>query len=212
MNNPEQPYSVCLGRQLGSGGRIIGRQIADELGLQFYDKELIFAAAAKSGYSKELFEENDEEKSNFHTFLTNFIPFLGSTDFYGNQVDEESLFSILSQTIKELAQKESCLFVGRCAEYILREQTRMTSIFISANAKDRIKRVAEHRKISNEAARRAIADNDKRRAAFHDFYSNYQWGYASTYELCINSSLLGLEGTKDFCVDFIRRRFNLTGQ
>lgn len=209
MDNQSSHFAVCLGRQLGSGGRIIGRQIAEELGFKFYDKELIYTAAAKSGYSKELFEKSDEEKSNLHTFFTNFIPFLGSTDFYGNHVDEESLFSILSQTIKEIAATDNCLFVGRCAEYILREHPRMTSIFISANMKDRIKRVSEMRKISAEEAKRVIQNNDKRRATFHDFYSSRQWGYASTYELCINSSFLGLDATKGLCVDYIKKRFTL---
>jgi cytidylate kinase len=208
MDNQET-FAVCLGRELGSGGHAIAKHIADQLHLKFYDKELIYIAASKSGYSKELFEKSDEEKSTIHTFFTNFIPFLGSTDFYGNQVDEESLFSILSQTIRELAEQDNCLFVGRCAEYILRHKPLMTSIFISADMQDRVDRLMDSHHISAEHAKHFIINNDKHRASFHDFYSENQWGMASTYELCVNSSKLGLEDTELFITDYIRKRFSL---
>ena len=208
MENKET-FSVCLGRQLGSGGREIAQNIAERLHLKFYDKELISIAASKSGYSHELFEKSDEEKSIIHSFFTNFIPFLGSTDFYGNQVDEESLFFILSQTIRELAEADNCIFVGRCAEYILREKKRMTSVFISADAADRIDRICKLKNISREEARKALVNNDKHRSSFHNFYSEKRWGEASTYELCINSSKLGIERTEDFIENYIKTRFGL---
>lgn len=210
MNKEEQhiPFiSVCIGRQLGSGGYIIGQKIAKELGLQFYDRELIYTAAEKSGYSKELFEKTDEERSAIRSFFTNCFPFLGNADFYGNQVNEEALFSILSQTIKEISEKENCLFVGRCAEYILRHHPNMTSIFISADLNDRIVRIAEKRGVTPERAKHLALHNDKSRATFHDFYSNNQWGHASTYDLCINSSRLGLDATTDLIINFIKHRF-----
>ncbi len=208
MENNEH-FSICLGRQLGSGGHDIAKDLAERMHLKFYDKELIYIAASKSGYSRDLFEKSDEERSTMHTFFTNFIPFLGSTDFYGNQVDEESLFFILSQTIRELAESDNCIFVGRCAEYILREKKRMTSVFISADAADRIERICKLKNISREEARKVIANNDKHRSAFHNFYSEKRWGEASTYELCINSSKLGLKDTEDFIENYIKTRFNL---
>lgn len=208
MDN-QQTYAVCFGRELGSGGGLIAQQVAKQLHFKFYDKELIYTAASESGYSKDVFEDSDEEKSTIHTFFTSFIPFLGNTDFYGNQVDEESLFSILSQTIRRLAEEDNCIFVGRCAEYILRQKQYMTSVFISADFKDRIQHVMGYKNISAEHAKRVIENNDKHRASFHDFYSEKQWGMASTYELCINSSKLGIEETGNCVTSFIRKRFQL---
>ncbi len=202
-------FSICLGRQLGSGGHDIAKELAERLNLKFYDKELIYVAASKSGYSRELFEKSDEEKSTIHTFFTNFIPFLGSTDFYGNQVDEESLFFILSQTIRELAEADNCIFVGRCAEYILREKKRMASVFISADDSDRIARICQSKSLKKEEAKKAIINNDKHRSSFHNFYSEKRWGEASTYDLCINSSKLGIERTEDFLENYIKARFDL---
>ena len=125
-------------------------------------------------------------------------------------MDEDALFRILSETIRQIASEENCLFVGRCAEYILRErQDRLLSVFICADAEDRVARLCELRGIKPDAARKLIQTNDKRRAAFHDFYSNHQWGRAATYDLCINQSRLGMEGTKRFLLEYVKRRFNL---
>ena len=208
MENPNT-FAVCLGRQLGSGGHQIAKELAERLHLKFYDRELLYVAASKSGYSRELFEKSDEEKSSMHTFFTSFIPFMGSTDFYGNQVDEESLFRILSQTVRELAEADNCIFVGRCAEYILRAKERMASVFISADAADRMERGSRDRGISRDEARKVILNNDKRRASFHNFYSEKRWGEAPTYDLCINSSRLGLEATRELIEGYIRQRFLL---
>ncbi len=209
MSN-DKKYSICLGRQLGSGGSEIARFLAEQLNFKFYDKEILCAAAAKSGYSTEIFEEKDEEKSELHTFISNLIPFIGTADYYGNHVDEDSLFRILSETIQSIAEEENCIFVGRCAEYILRKRAdSMTSVFICADDEDRITRLCDSRGIKPAIARKLIATNDKRRAAFHDFYSNHQWGHASTYDLCINQSRLGIEATKHLILDYVRKRFNL---
>ena len=203
-------YSICLGRQLGSGGSEIAKYIAEQLGFRFYDRELLYAAAAKSGYDRKLFEKSDEEKSELHTFFTNLIPFISSTDYYGNQVDEDSLFRILSETIRSIANEENCLFVGRCAEYILRDhKNTMFSVFISADSEARIHRLCEMRKIKVEAAHKLIQTNDKRRSAFHDFYSTHQWGKASTYDMCLNTSRIGVDEAKKLILEYARRRFNI---
>lgn len=206
----DKKYSICIGRQLGSGGSEIARFLAEQLNFKFFDKELLYAAAAKSGYSTEMFEKNDEEKNDLHSFITTFIPFVGGADFYGNHVDEDSLFRILSDTIHGISKEENCILVGRCAEYILRENKEsMLSIFITADEEDRINRLCELRKISKHAAHKLINTNDKRRAAFHDFYSTHQWGKASTYDLCINQSRLGIEDTKKFLLEYVKKRFSL---
>lgn len=203
---PQETFAVCLGRQIGSGGHTIALEIAKKLNLHFYDNDLIHLAAAECGFNKELFEHKDEERTYLRSFFTNFIPFIGQSDFYRNQVDEESLFAILSQTIKELSEQYNSIFVGRCAEYILRHKPKMTSIFVCADMPDRISRVSNDQHITPEAARKMILANDKRRASFHNFYSEKHWGEADTYDLCINSSKLGMEGTVDFIIDFIQQR------
>ena len=203
-------FSIALGRQLGSGGSEIAKYLAEQLGFNYYDRELLYAAAAKSGYSRELFEKSDEEKSELHTFFANLIPFMGSTDYYGNQVDEDSLFRILSDTIRSIADQENCVFVGRCAEYILRDRLKtMFSVFVSADPENRILRLCEERKIKPEAARKLILTNDKRRSAFHDFYSTNQWGHANTYELCVNTSRIGMENSKKMILDYVKQKFGL---
>ena len=109
--------------------------------------------------------------------------------------------------LRELAEADNCIFVGRCAEYILRAKERMASVFISADAADRMERVSRDRGISRDEARKVILNNDKRRASFHNFYSEKRWGEAPTYDLCINSSRLGLEATRELIEGYIRQRF-----
>jgi len=201
--------AICVGRQLGSGGYEIAKSIAAELNFRLCDKEVLSVASTKSGLNKDLFEKSDEEVSSLHSFLANLVPFIGTGDFYGNSVDEESLFRVLSETISEFAENENCVFVGRCAEYILRNKPEMLSIFISADLDDRITRVAERRQIKPEAAKKLIVQNDRRRANFHDFYSSNQWGHASTYDLCINTSRLGKEASTKIVIDFIKKRFDI---
>ena len=200
---------ISIGRELGSGGRLIGKQIAEDFGLRFYDKELLYLAAKESGFSEELFEKNDEQKGAFRSFFSNLIPFVGGGDIYGNQVSEEALFSILSDTIKNAAEKESCVFIGRCSEYILRDNPSCLSFFISANKEDRIKRVQEYNDVSRDMALKILSSSSKRRAAFHDFYSSKAWGMASTYDFCFNSSVLGIESTTEVIESIIKNHFSL---
>ena len=203
-------YAVCLGRQLGSGGGEIAKYLADELGFSFYDKELLYAAAARSGYSTDVFERSDEEKGDLHSFFSHLVPFVGAADFYGNHMDGDFLFRILGDTIRGIASEQDCVFVGRCAEYILREKKdAMVSVFIVADEDDRVKRLCEKMKIKPAAAHKLIVSNDKRRAVFHDFYSTNQWGKALTYDLCINQSRFGMEKTKALVLEFIKKRFDI---
>ena len=124
-------------------------------------------------------------------------------------MDNDQLFAIQSDAIRELAQKESCIIVGRCAEYVLREHPNMVSIFITADSAERIKRVMEREKASREEAAEIIAKGDKRRRQYHDYYSTGKWGEARSYDLCINSSHMGIETTAEFLYSYIRQRFQL---
>ncbi len=200
---------INIGRQLGSGGRLIGHHIARELGLKFYDKELLDLAVSQSGIDKHFFEKNDEEKGIFGTMYSMFTP-LSSAFFPGdNQISQENLFKIQSEAIRKVAEEDSCVFVGRCADYVLRDNPNCLNIFISANEKDRIRRLCKLKGVNAHEAHRLLQIGDERRASYYNYYSTQTWGAASTYHLCVNSSVLGVERTTDFLKDFIKRRFDL---
>lgn len=203
-------FTITIGRQLGSGGREIGQKIATSLHIPVYDKELLQIASRESGLGKEFFEEMDEKKS--HSLIGGLLnmnsPF--SNEFYLNYyLSNETLFKIQSDVIRNLAQKESCLFLGRCADYVLKDYPRCLNIFISADLEDRIRRTAALHQVSEAKAREIVIKTDKKRAEYYRFYSNKTWGAAESYHLCINSSVLGIDPTVEFILEFARRRFSL---
>ncbi len=204
-----EPYSICIGRQLGSGGRQIGHIIAQRLGIAYYDKELLSLAAEESGLGRGVFERNDERKGFIHTFLGAVQPFFGGGDFYANQLSEENLFTLQSGVIKKVAAERSGVFIGRVADYILREHPRMASIFIAANTDDRIRRIMEKEKADRKTASRLIEEGDAQRASYYNFYSSGTWGSADNYDLCINSSILGIDATAEFILQFIVKKLHL---
>src|SRR5690554_3634644 len=124
-------------------------------------------------------------------------------EFSSNYLWNEMLFKIQSDVIRDLADKQSCIFVGRCADYILRDHPRALNLFISAELADRVKRVEDFFELPEKKARELIEKTDKKRAGYYNYYSNKQWGAAESYHLCINSSILGLEATADFIKDFL---------
>ncbi len=201
-------FIINLGRELGSGGRIIGKKVASELGIEFYDKRLIQLAAKESGISAELFERVDEHSrrktlSTLVSYLKN--PFSGSEAAGNSVISAEALFEIQSDVIRKIAQRGSALFVGRCADYILRDYPLSINVFITANRADRVARIADLHSVSEQEAERMIDRCDEQRADYYNFYGTGQWGHASSYHLCINSSLLGIDQTADYIIDFIHR-------
>lgn len=205
----ELTYVITIGRQLGSGGKEIGLRLADIFGIKCYDNELLSHAAKESGISESNFEINDEKKQGTRSFFSNFIPFIGSGDIYGNPISEETLFRIQSQTIREISERESCIFIGRCADYVLRGKKRCANIFISADTADRIKRLCLRRVITAQAAEKLIRQTDEQRSRYYNFYSDGTWGSADTYHLCINSSVFGIEGTTEFVARFIEQKLGI---
>ncbi|MFI3333252.1 MAG: cytidylate kinase-like family protein [Rikenellaceae bacterium] len=207
----ESRFIINLGRELGSGGRVIGKRVAAELEIDFYDKQLIKLAAQQSGISDEIFERVDEHSrrtglSTLISYLKN--PFVGSEASDQNILSSEALFAIQSDVIRDIASRGSALFVGRCADYILRDYPLSVNIFITAHHSDRVKRIAQLHSISECEAERMIEVSDASRADYYSFYGNREWGHASSYHLCVNSSLLGLNATADYIVEFIRRRLS----
>lgn len=206
----KEPFIINIGRSLGSGGRAIGHILAEEFGIAYYDREILTLAAKESGFCTEVFEKSDE-KNRFLRTLGNVIPFVGGgTTYYNNELSNENLFRIQSDAIRKAAAEHSCIFIGRCADYVLRDYHRCVNVFIAADMKDRISRVSQWEKCTEEKARSIIEKGDKERADFYNFYGSGTWGAADTYHLCINSSVLGIERTADFIKDFVVKKLQNT--
>ena len=202
-----ETFVINIGRQLGSGGRQIGEKLADGFGIGFYDKELIQLASKESGLGKEFFEKADEKSSfSFIGGLLGLRTNINNEVYVNNYLCNETFFKIQSDVIRELAGKDSCVFVGRCADYILRDNPRCINVFITADTEDRIKRVAQTYQLSLDKAQELIVKTDKKRAEYYNYYSNKVWGAAGSYHLCINSSVLGMDQTVAFITQFIKQR------
>ena len=205
-------FVINIGRQLGSGGRDIAAIIARRLGIKLYDKELINLAAEQSGLCAEFFEKADEKESrNVLSTMIGYLrsPFAGGCANVPNVLSNDALFKIQSDVIRDLAEHESCIFVGRCADYILREHPRRVDIFISADDSDRARRICTRTGCTAEEARTRMERGDAQRADYYNYYSSKAWGAASTYHLCINSSIFGDEGTADFILEFASRKLDM---
>jgi cytidylate kinase len=201
---------IAIGRELGSEGKEIAEKLAARLGIKFYDKKLLEVAARESGLDTTVFENADERES--HNFIGNMFSIHGSLANVlsgGSCMDIDQLFAIQSDAIRNLAQNESCIIVGRCAEYVLRDHPRMISIFITANMEKRIRYIMENEHVSHEEAIDILNRGDKRRRQYHDYYSTGKWGEARSYDLCINSSHLGFEGTVEFLYNYVKLRFQI---
>lgn len=197
------PFVINIGRQLGSGGREIGRLLAEHFGIAYYDKEILSMAARESGLGTDVFERKDERKGFFRSFIGVVQPFIGGGgDFYNNQLSEENLFTLQSRVIQKVAAERSCIFIGRAADYILRHHPRHLNVFIAANLDDRAARLMERKKTDRKTAKNIIEESDEHRADYYNFYSSGTWGSADTYHLCINSSVLGIERTAEYIARF----------
>ena len=206
----KKDYVITIGRQLGSGGRIIGEKLAAQLGISFYDKELIQIASQESGLGKEYFEQADEKKGySIFGGLFGLRGTMADEPFSTYYLNNETLFKIQSDVIRKLADKGSCLFVGRCADYVLTENPSCLNIFVSADINDRIKRIAELQKMTTEKAKDYIEKTDKKRAGYYNYFSNKVWGVADSYHLCVNSSVLGIDETVNLIRLFASKRFDL---
>ena len=199
---------ITIGRQTGSGGHIIARRLAENLGLRFYDKELLDIAAMESGFDKKFFESNDEKHGFFHNFF-GMTMHAGHSGMYGdglvnNKFSQEALFRFQADAIRKAAEEGDCVFVGRCADYILRDFGGLLNVFISANYDDRIRRIVENSKYdTEELAAKRIAAQEKSRSSFYQFYTGKKWGDAASYDLTVNSSCLGLEKTEEYIRSFV---------
>lgn len=200
---------ICVGRQLGSGGRIIAKRLAEDFGCKFYDRELLNLAAKESGFNPKFFERNDEHKGFLQSIFNFTTSFNGEGGYYNNDMSQEGLFKFQSDAIKRAAEEGSCVFVGRCADYILREAENVVSIFVTANMEERIAQIMKRHDIDHDAAKRYISSGENSRSTYYNYYTGKKWGDSSSYDLCINTSVLGLEATEEYIAEFVKRRLEL---
>ena len=196
---------ITITRQYGSGGHDIGKLLSERLGIPFYDKELISLAAKKSGVSPEVFAQADERMSNslLYTLSTGLYNYGNGFSAMGDLPMNDRLYILQHKIIKEKAEKETFVVVGRCADYILKEFDNVVKVFIYADLEVRAKRAVERRGIEPSRARQAVSKADKNRANYYSFYSGQKWGAAENYDLCINSTRLTVQQAADLIIEYI---------
>ena len=183
---------ITISREFGSGGRTIGKKVAEKLGIPCYDSELIEKLAQESGFTKDYIKEAGEYTPG------GFLASAFSSRAFG-PTNEDILWELQCKIITELAEKESCVIVGRCADYILQDKADCLKVFIHADMDFRAERIVKVYGEREESPEQRLRDKDKRRAAYHRFYTNMKWGYAENYHLTLDSGVLGI----DKCVDII---------
>lgn len=183
---------ITIGREFGSGGREIARKVAEKLNIKMYDKELISMIAKSSGMSEDVLHEVDETAVNSFLYALSSGAFAGTPIVGGGMASlplTDKAFINCSAIIKEIAEKESCVIVGRCAESVLKGRNKLLTVFIHADTNKRIERICEHENISRDDAAAVIKRADKKRASYHNYYSDTRWGARNAYDLCINSRI-----------------------
>ncbi len=195
---------ITIGRQFGSGGSAIGKALAEELGISYYDKNIIEIAAEKSGIREQLFKDADEKHNSFlYSLSMAHYSGMSSPAYLNDVITNDKLFVIQSNVIKDIAQKESCIFVGRCASEILADTVKSFNIFIHAPYQTRVERIMRVYNVPEANAKSLIKKTDKSRASYHNFYSNGKWGDSASYNISIDSSLYGIDGTVALLKDII---------
>ena len=198
-NKLKSNFVITVSREFGSGGRYVGRLIADKLGIKLYDKDFIIKLAEKTGLSEE-YIENNEQKRDKLALLNN--------GYYSGLNNADDLFIQESEIIKEVAEKEACVIIGRCADFILKDKKNVIRVFISSSMEDKINRALNIYGIDEKNIEKEIKKIDKLRANHYKYYTGNNWSDASNYDLCINSDLYGVEKTADIICDLVIQKVN----
>lgn len=185
---------ITISRQFGSGGRTIGRQVAEKLGIPCYDQELIEQLAEKSGFTKEYIKERSEYTER-GGWLANAL----SGRAAGGMTNQDHIWIAQRELILELAAKGPCVMVGRCADYILQGQADCLNVFVHASMENRAERIVKMYGERDDAPEKRLRDKDKRRKAYYQFYTDTEWGRAENYHISLDSGALGI----DKCVELI---------
>ena len=196
---------ITIGRQYGSGGKEIGHFVAEAFGIKLYDKEMLARAAKESGICEELFETHDEKPTN--SFLYSLVMDTYSMGYAGNTYTEmpinHKVFLAQFDAIKKIADEGPCVLVGRCADYALADYKNCINLFIFGDDDVKTKRIMARYDLTEAKAKEMITKKDKQRQSYYNYYSSKKWGRADSYDLCINSSILGIEGTVKLIIQYV---------
>ena len=211
-DNTKPQFVITIGRQFGSGGREIGRLVAEKLGIDYYDKELLTEAAKSTGMNSDFFEAADERSPRFFSSLMAFSTgFHGGSFVIGNSpISNDNIYRQQSEVIEALAERSSCVILGRTADYILRNHPNAISIFIHASIDSCVERIMRRDRCKTVDEARALAEKrNKLRAEYYNFYTDKRWGESMSYDLSIDSSKQSVEQTADIIVDYVKTRLGL---
>ena len=203
----QDKFVINIGRQLGSGGKAVGEALGRRLGVHVYDKQLINLAAEQSGLCTELFEQADEKKSrSLFSSLIGYLrmPFASEEGSVTDVLSSEALFKIQSDVIRDIASRESCIFVGRCADYILRDQPKVLRLFVYADHETCVKNVTELYGLVPKEAEERISSIDRTRSAYYKYYTGCDWTDVNNYDLCLNTGKIGFEKAVDAILAYMK--------
>lgn len=197
---------ITIGRQFGSGGREIGQLLAEKMGIKCYDNELLAAASKDSGLCEEIFKTHDEKPTNsflYSLVMDSYQNYTGSLNTAGMPLSQQ-VFLAQFDTIKRIAKQEDCVFVGRCADYALKDDYNITSVFILSDEESRVKRICKRHDVTETKAREMMIKTDKKRASYYNYYTDKKWGNSISYDLCINSGKLGIDNSVELIMQYVK--------
>ena len=207
-----QDFIIVIGRQYGSGGRLLGRHLAEQLGVPYYDKELLSEAADSLGFRSDIFEKSDEKRSS-KLFSILEAACGANTYFTSGALHDDTVYKLQSDVIRSLLEKGPCVIVGRTADYIGRDLPNLVSIFLHADKQERVKRLMERGDVDNEQhAVSMINQQDSKRADYYNYYTGRKWGHADNYDLTLNTSHLSVEQLTESVLLFLNHRCNCPKQ
>lgn len=199
MDNPKR--IITIGRQVGSGGRLVAKAIADKLGLPFFDREILLNAAKESGIKGDFFEKTDE-RNNFFSRIASYFA-ITQISHVDNCLSSESLFKFQSDAMRKAAQESGGVFVGRCSDYVLRDFERKTDVFITANIGERVRRASEYFGLAEAETEKRINEMEAARRDYYNFFTNKTWGAAESYHLCLDSTGMEIDSCAELIISYI---------
>ena len=197
---------ITIGRQYGSGGREVGRRLAARLEIPYYDKEILSEASKDSGIAEELFEDHDEKptRSFLYSLVTGVQTHGNPSTMYMDMPLNHRIFLAQFDTIRRIASDGPCVIVGRCADYVLRDQENVLNVFIKADKEERIRRIVEYYGADPLKAEEQLKKADKQRASYYNYYATGSWGHIDNYDLCVDTGALGITGSVDLIAECVR--------
>ena len=199
---------ITIGRQFGSGGRKLGRLLAEKLDIPYYDKELLAEAAKDSGICQEIFENHDEKPTRSLLFsLVTGVQMHGDPgSMYMDMPLNHRIFLAQFDAIRRIASEGPCVIVGRCADYVLRDKPNAVSVFVKADIRQRVERAVSLYGVDPARAEETVRKADKQRASYYNYYATATWGDVNNYDLCVDTGKLGIDGTVELIEQYLRLR------